>query len=382
MTTRLTAARRVVIKIGSALLVHREGGTLKRSWLEALAEDITRLKQRGQDVIIVSSGSIALGRRQLQLQESVLKLEVSQAAAAVGQIRLAHAYQEVLGQHGFNTAQILLTSADTEARRRYLNARSTINALLKLGTIPVINENDTVATEEIRFGDNDRLGARVAEMISADCFVLLSDVAGLHTADPRHDPAAALVLEVREITPAIEALAGKAASDEARGGMVTKIEAARIAVSAGCHVLIADGTVAHPLSAIENGASGTWFVPHANPQTARKLWIAGSLRPSGRITVDDGAVAALHNGKSLLPAGVRSVDGTFERGDSVVVCRPDGSEIGRGLIAYSSQDARRIMGHKSREIENLLGYRGRDEMIHRDDLALTRDIDDSKARQA
>lgn len=382
MTVRLGKARRIVIKIGSSLLVHPEGGTLRRSWLEALAEDVAHLKGRGQDVLIVSSGSIALGRRQLQLQESVLRLEVSQAAAAVGQIRLAHAYQEVLAHYGIDTAQILLTSADTEARRRYLNARNTLNALLKLGAVPVINENDTVTTEEIRFGDNDRLGARVAEMISADCYVLLSDVAGLFTADPRHDPEAELIPEVREITPAIEALAGKAASDDARGGMVTKIEAARIAMSAGCHVLIADGTVPHPLAAIENKRSGTWFIPHANPQTARKLWIAGSLRPAGRIIVDDGAVAALHNGKSLLPAGVRNVDGSFERGDSVIVCRPNGREVGRGLVAYSSQDARRIMGHKSREIENLLGYRGRDEMIHRDDLVLTRDIEDSDTRQA
>lgn len=381
MTARLSTAQRVVIKIGSSLLVHAESGTLKRSWLEALAEDVAHMKARGQDVIIVSSGSIALGRRQLHLSDSILKLEDSQAAAAVGQIRLAHAYQEVLAHHGINTAQILLTSADTEARRRYLNARGTLNALLRLGTVPVINENDTVATEEIRFGDNDRLGARVAEMISADCYVLLSDVAGLHTADPRLQPEAELIPEVREITPAIEALAGKAASDDARGGMVTKIQAARIAISAGCHVLIADGTVPHPLTAIENGATGTWFVPHANPQTARKLWIAGSLRPAGQITLDDGAVAALMNGKSLLPAGVRSVDGTFERGDSVIVCQPDGQEIGRGLIAYSSKDAHRIMGHKSREIENLLGYRGRDEMIHRDDLVLTRDTDE-KAKPA
>lgn len=381
MTNQLIKAQRIVIKIGSSLLVNPEAGTLRRSWLEALAEDVAVLKGRGQDVLIVSSGSIALGRRQLRLQETVLKLEVSQAAAAVGQIRLAHAYQEVLAHHGITTAQILLTSADTEARRRYLNARNTITALLRLGTVPVINENDTVATEEIRFGDNDRLGARVAEMISADYYILLSDVAGLFTDDPRNDSSAELIPEVCEITPAIEALAGKAASDDARGGMITKIEAARIAVSAGCHVLIADGTISHPLKAIEAGSQGTRFIPHANPQTARKLWIAGSLRPAGRIVVDDGAVSALHNGKSLLPAGVRVVEGNFERGDSVIVCRQNGNEVGRGLIAYSSQDARRIMGHKSREIENLLGYRGRDEMIHRDDLALTREFDDREARQ-
>ncbi len=382
MTALLGAARRVVIKIGSSLLVHPEGGTLRRSWLEALAEDVARLRGRGQDVLIVSSGSIALGRRQLQLRESVLKLETSQAAAAVGQIRLAHAYQEVLARHGIGAAQILLTSADTEARRRYLNARNTLNALLKLGTVPVVNENDTVATEEIRFGDNDRLGARVTEMISADCYVLLSDVDGLFTADPRRDPGAELIPEVREITPAIEALAGQAASGDARGGMATKIEAARIATSAGCHVLIADGTVPRPLAAIENGGGGTWFIPRATPRTARKLWIAGSLKPAGRLTVDDGAVAALRNGKSLLPAGVRDVEGSFERGDPVVVRRPDGGEVGRGLVAYSSGDARRIMGHKSREIEHLLGYRGRDEMIHRDDLVLTRDTGDGGTRQA
>ena len=382
VTTRLGTARRVVIKIGSSLLVDPQGGALRRSWLEALAEDVARLRGRGQDVLIVSSGSIALGRRQLRLRDPVLKLEVSQAAAAVGQIRLAHAYQEVLARHGIDTAQILLTSADTEARRRYLNARNTLNALLDLGTVPVVNENDTVATEEIRFGDNDRLGARVAEMISADCYVLLSDVAGLFTADPRRNPDAELIAEVGEITPTIEALAGKAASADARGGMATKIEAARIAVSAGCHVLIADGTALRPLAAIENGGAGTWFVPHANPRTARKLWIAGSLRPAGRLVVDDGATAALHDGKSLLPAGVRGIDGSFERGDPVIVCRPDGREIGRGLIAYSSRDAERIMGHKSREIECLLGYRGRDEMIHRDDLALTRDVDGGETRRA
>tara|TARA_Y100001960_G_C14716675_1_gene849993 strand:+ start:593 stop:1735 length:1143 start_codon:yes stop_codon:yes gene_type:complete len=380
MTNQLSKAQRIVIKIGSSLLVNPDDGKLKRSWLESLAEDIVALKKRGQDVLIVSSGSIALGRRQLKLQETVLKLEVSQAAAAVGQIRLAHAYQEVLAHHEITTAQILLTSADTEARRRYLNARSTITALLRLGAVPVINENDTVTTEEIRFGDNDRLGARVAEMISADYYVLLSDVAGLFTADPRNDSSAELIHEVREITPAIEALAGKAASNDARGGMITKVEAARIAVSAGCNVLIVDGTISHPLKAIEAGGQGTWFIPRANPQTARKLWIAGSLRPVGRIVVDDGAVSALQNGKSLLPAGVRMVDGNFQRGDSVIVCRQNGNEIGRGLIAYSSQDARMIMGHKSREIENLLGYRGRDEMIHRDDLALTRDIDHSETR--
>jgi glutamate 5-kinase len=371
---RLATARRIVVKIGSSLLVHDDAGTLRRAWLETLAADVARLRARGQDVVIVSSGAIALGRRNLRITERTLRLEVSQAAAAVGQIRLAHAYQEILAPHGIVTAQVLLTSADTEARRRYLNARGTLSTLLSLGAVPVINENDTVATDEIRFGDNDRLAARVAEMVSADCLVLLSDVAGLHTADPRRDPGATLIAEVSEITPAIAALAGDAASADSRGGMVTKIAAARIAVGAGCHTVIADGTVSNPLSTLEQGAPSTWFVAQANPRTARKLWIAGSLRPVGRVTVDDGALKALAGGKSLLPAGVRAVDGDFQRGDAVTVCAADGREIGRGLSAYSAADARRIMGHKSREIEQVLGYRGRDEMIHRDDLALNRNL--------
>ena len=371
MTIKISELRRIVVKIGSSLLVHSESGTLKRSWLEALAEDVAAIRKRGQDIIIVSSGSVALGRRQLKLTDTNLKLEDKQAAAAVGQIRLAHAYQEVLSSHDIKTAQVLLTSEDTESRRRYLNARGTLDALMKLDTVPVINENDTIATEEIRFGDNDRLGARVAEMISADCYILLSDVDGLHTADPRQKPEAKPISEVRNITPDIEALAGKAFTQDAQGGMKTKIQAARIAVSAGCHVLIMDGRVNHPLTLIENELKGTWFVPHENPQSARKLWISGSLKPLGRILLDDGAVAALIKGKSLLPAGVSSVHGVFERGDSVILSRLNGQEIGRGLIAYSSGDACRIMGHKSREIEALLGYRGRDEMIHRDNLALT-----------
>ena len=276
VTAQFTAARRVVVKIGSSLLVNPESGTLKRSWLESLGEDVAGLGDRGQEVILVSSGAVALGRRQLGLTGTVQKLEVSQAAAAVGQIRLAHAYQEILGTFGLNTAQILLTSSDTESRQRYLNARSTITTLLKLGSVPVINENDTIATDEIRVGDNDRLAGRVAEMMSADCFVLLSDVSGLYSADPRRDLDATLIREVHDITPEIEAMAGSAASSDSRGGMATKLAAARIALAAGCHVVIADGAAAHPLKAIEAGAPCTWFIPGQTPRTARKLWILGS----------------------------------------------------------------------------------------------------------
>ena len=370
MSTRFSQARRIVVKIGSALLVHEDSGTLRRAWLEALAEDIARCRARGQEIAIVSSGAIALGRRQLGLGDGALKLEIGQAAAAAGQIRLAHAFQETLRHHGMNCAQVLVTSADTEARRRYLNARSTLTSLLRLGAIPVINENDTVATEEIRFGDNDRLAGRVAQMISADCLLLLSDIDGFHSADPKRQSGAKLIPEIREITPEIEAMAGPQGGLMGSGGMVTKLDAARIALAAGCHMAITDGTGPNPLKSLEEGAACTWFVPQANPGTARKQWIGGSLRPAGTLLVDAGAARALTSGKSLLPAGVVAVEGNFGRGDAVIVKDPEGLELGRGLSAYSAADARLIMGHKSREIENLLGYRGRDEMIHRDDLAL------------
>ncbi|MDP7163693.1 MAG: glutamate 5-kinase, partial [Alphaproteobacteria bacterium] len=347
-------------------------GTLRRAWLEALAEDIARCRARGQEIAIVSSGAIALGRRQLGLGEGRLKLEISQAAAAAGQIRLAHAFQEMLGHHGINCAQVLVTRADTENRRRYLNARNTLSSLLRLDAIPVINENDTVATDEIRFGDNDRLAGRVAQMISADCLLLLSDIEGFHSADPKRQAGARLLPEIREITPEIEAMAGSQAGLMGSGGMMTKLDAARIALAAGCHMAISDGTVLHPLAALEKGAACSWFVPQANPATARKQWIGGSLSPAGTLVLDAGAARALKSGKSLLPAGVVAVEGSFERGDAVLVKDPEGFELGRGLSAYSAEHARLIMGHKSREIENLLGYRGRDEMIHRDDLALHR----------
>jgi glutamate 5-kinase len=368
--SRLAAARRVVVKVGSALLVEKASGAVNRAWLESLADDIARLRRRGQEVVVVSSGAIALGRRELGLGRGRPRLEESQAAAAVGQIRLAHAWKEVLERRGFTDAQVLLTVGDTEERRRYLNARSTLTTLLRLGAVPVINENDTVATTEIRYGDNDRLGARVAQMVSADCLVLLSDVDGLYSADPVRDPQARFIPEVLRITSEIEAMAGGSASDVGSGGMVTKVMAAKIAVAAGCHLCIAAGRESHPLDRIEADARCTWFVAEASPVTVRKQWIAGMLRPAGEVAVDAGAAKALREGKSLLPAGVTEVRGRFDRGDAIVVRDPGGAEIARGLAAYSSGDAERIRGRRSSELEALLGYRGRDEMIHRDDLVL------------
>ena len=366
----LTEAKRVVVKVGSTLLVDADKGRLNRAWLEAFAADVARIKKRGQEVIVVSSGAIALGRRHLGLNSGKLKLEESQAAAAVGQIRLAHAYKDLLDAHEITVAQILLTLGDTEQRRRYLNARGTLNTLLSLGAVPVINENDTVATAEIRYGDNDRLAARVAQMVGAECLVLLSDIDGLYTANPTQDPDAEFIARVLEITPAIEAMAGGAASDMGSGGMQTKIAAAKIAVGAGCHLCIAKGAHPYPLQRIEEGARCTWFVPSSTPVAMRKQWIAGTLRPAGAIVVDDGAVRALMGGKSLLPAGVTRAVGRFDRGDTVSILGPDGSEVARGICAYSDTDAARIIGRKTADIETVLGFRGRDEIVHRDDLVL------------
>jgi glutamate 5-kinase len=369
----LAAARRLVVKIGSALLVD-DGGLVRHAWLNALIDDLVRCRVRGQEVIIVSSGAIAVGRRHLGLAGRALRLEEKQAAAATGQIRLAHAYQEALGRHGITVAQILLTPDDTEARQRHLNARATFAQLLALGAVPVVNENDTIATAEIRFGDNDRLAARVAQMVSADMLVLLSDIDGLYSADPRHDPTARHIPLVREIGTEIEAMAGTAPPGYSSGGMVTKLGAARIAMGAGCHMLIAQGRPGRgrgPLAAIEAGAKASLFLPRAEPRSARKAWIAGAVNPAGTVTVDDGAVKALRQGKSLLPAGVVAIEGAFERGDCVVIRTKAGIEAGRGLSAYASGDIHRIAGHKSGEIAAILGYRGRDEIIHRDDLVLT-----------
>lgn len=368
----LTQARRIVVKVGSALLVDADSSRVNRAWLESLVADLLALRRRGQRVVLVSSGAIALGRRRLGLRRGTLRLEESQAAAAVGQIRLAHAYKELLENNDVTVAQVLLTLEDSERRRRYLNARATLESLLDLGALPVINENDTVATAEIRYGDNDRLAARVAQMVSADCLVLLSDVDGLYSADPAVDASAQLIREVREITPQIEAMAGRSLSGLGSGGMAAKIAAARIAVAAGCHMCIAAGAPRHPLKRLEEGAECTWFVPSATPAAARKQWIAGTLRPAGALTIDDGALRALLEGRSLLPAGVTGARGRFDRGDTVSVLSVEGAEVARGIVAYSDSDAARIMGRKSSEIAELLGFRGRDEMIHRDDLVLLR----------
>ena len=372
----LLSARRLVVKVGSALLAD-ESGEIHRSWLDALATDVARCRCRGQEVILVSSGAIAIGRRHLGLAGRRLRLEEKQAAAATGQIRLAHAYQEALAGHGLTVAQILLTPDDTEDRRRHLNARATFAQLLALGAVPVVNENDSIATAEIRFGDNDRLAARVAQMTSSDMLVLLSDIDGLYTADPRKNPGAEHIPVVREIRPEIEAMAGEAAPGYSSGGMITKLAAARIAMSAGCRMLITQGSDTRcggPLAAIEGGGNATLFVPRSEPASARKAWIAAAVNPSGSVIVDEGAARALRHGTSLLPAGLVAVEGIFERGDAVIIRTRAGAELGRGLSAYSSADIQRIAGHKSGEIAGILGYRGRDEIIHRDDLVVTEPV--------
>jgi glutamate 5-kinase len=362
--------RRITVKIGSALLVDRATG-LKREWLASLADDVATLAAGGADLLVVSSGAIALGRTMLGLGKRALKLEESQAAAAVGQIELAGAWSEALGRKGLKSGQVLVTLGDTEERRRYLNARATISTLLKMKAVPVINENDTVATTEIRYGDNDRLAARVATMMGADLLVLLSDIDGLYTAPPAHDPSAKFIPVVERITPEIEAMAGAAASELSRGGMRTKLDAGKIATAAGTAMIITSGTRLSPLMAIERGERATFFRPSANPVKGYKSWIAGQLEPAGRLTVDAGAVGALLSGKSLLPAGVKLVSGNFSRGDTVAILTPEGREMARGLVAYDAADAVRIAGLKTAEIEAVLGYEARSAMIHRDDLVVS-----------
>ena len=373
-TPSLTDFRRIVVKVGSALLVDAAAGKLKRDWLDSLAADIAMLRNGeegpARELLVVSSGAIALGRAMLKLPKGRLKLEDSQAAAAVGQIALARAWAEALGAHGVEAGQVLVTLTDTEERRRYLNARSTVAKLLEWRCVPVINENDTVATSEIRYGDNDRLAARVATMMSADLLVLLSDIDGLYDRPPGKGSGAKRIPVVPRITREIEGMAGASASETSRGGMLTKIEAGKIATSGGTHMVIASGRVTHPLRAIVDGAACTWFLTPANPVTARKKWIAGSLEPRGVLTIDAGAVKALRSGKSLLPAGVVKVEGKFERGDAVLVRGPDGAEIGRGLIAYDAADANKIKKRSSADIMMILNYTGRAAMIHRDDLVL------------
>ena len=367
---KLDRFNRIVVKVGSSLLVDPAKGALRQDWLDALVDDLATLHKRGVDVLVVSSGAIALGRTIAGLSKGALKLEDSQAAAAIGQIALARAWAQALAARGVTAGQILVTLQDTEERRRYLNARATIARLLSMRAVPVINENDTVATSEIRYGDNDRLAARVAAMASADLLVLLSDIDGLYDGPPSENPHAKLIPIVERITPEIEAMAGGAASELSRGGMRTKIEAARIATQAGVHMVIADGRVAHPIARVAAKAPCTWFLTPSTPLQARKVWISGALETKGAVTVDAGAARALGRGKSLLPAGVTRVEGVFSRGDCVAIRDDNGAEIGRGLIAYDALHAERIRGRNSRDIAHILGTPGRAEMIHRDDMAL------------
>ncbi len=370
MMPDFAGAKRIVIKIGSALIVDAESAAPKAAWLASIAQDISALAARKVEVIVVSSGAIALARRRLKLTAAKLRLEEKQAAAAVGQIRLAQAWSEALSAHALTAAQLLITLEDTEDRRRYLNVRATLRTLLGLGCVPVINENDSVATTEIRFGDNDRLAARVAEMMQADVLVLLSDIDGLYTADPRKDSNARHIPLVAVMTPEIDAMGGEPPPGYSSGGMRTKLVAARIATQSGAAMAIALGHRQNPIKAIADGAQCTWFLPAPEGRSARKNWIAGHLAALGSVTVDAGAARALAKGSSLLPAGIQAVSGVFERGDAVDVLSISGGAIGRGLAAYSSLDTAVIAGHRSEDFEALLGWRGRDEVIHRDDLVI------------
>lgn len=365
----LTNAKRLVVKIGSALLVDAATGALRQEWLTSLADDIAMIRGRGTDVIVVSSGSIALGRGILGLPLTSLALEQSQAAAAVGQIRLARAYEEALSPHGIVTGQVLVTLEDSQDRRRYLNSRATMETMLGLGVTPIVNENDTIATDEIRYGDNDRLAAQVAVTVGADQLVLLSDVDGLYTANPKMNSSAKHIDTVEKITPEIESMAGDAGSGLSKGGMITKVMAARIATEAGCAMAIALGTENSPLRALENGAPATWFTAQTDPQAARKRWIS-AMKPRGTVIVDAGAGNALERGKSLLPAGVVQINGSFGRGDLVAISNADGVQLGQGLIRYTSAEARQIMGRRSADIVEILGYEGRAALVHRDDMVL------------
>lgn len=365
----LSDAKRVVVKIGSALLVDRATGALKENWLKSLAQDVAAIKARNADVILVSSGSIALGRGVLNLGAQDLALEQSQAAAAVGQIRLARAYEDALAPHGLLTAQILVTLEDSRDRRRYLNSRATMETLLGLGAIPIVNENDTVATDEIRYGDNDRLAAQVAVTVGADQLILLSDVDGFYTANPAQDPSARRFNIIDDITAEIEEMAGDAGSGLSKGGMKTKLMAAKTAIAAGCAMAITEGSHQNPLKALEEGAPATWFTPQLDPQAARKRWIA-AMKPAGEIIVDAGAARALKSGKSLLPAGIRAVTGAFGRGDPVAILDAENHKLGQGLSRYTAAEAQAIKGCQSADIEGILGYPGRAALIHRDDMAL------------
>ena len=363
-------SKRIIIKIGSALLIDKKKGTLKNKWLKSLALDIRDLIKLKKEVVVVSSGSIALGKKQLELNSN-LTLDEKQAAAATGQISLAHAWKEVMQEHGLNVAQILLAPDDTETRRKHLNARATLTKLLELGVIPVINENDTVSTEEIKFGDNDRLAARVAQMCSADLLILLSDINGLYSSDPNKNKNSTLIGEITEISREIEAMAGPAHSKISSGGMITKIEAAKISMNAGCHMIICDGRLDNPLLKLkDNETIFSWFKAKDNPLNLRKQWISGALQVKGKITIDDGATKAIKKGYSILPAGILSTEGNYEKGDLIKIIDQNKIFIGTGLTHFNNSEVELIKGSKSENIETILGYRGKDEVVHRDDLVL------------
>ncbi len=370
MPQHLATAKRLVIKIGSTLLVDNATGAIHQSWLSSLITDVVQCWRAGQEVVLVSSGAVALGRRYLKISGPAPQLEQKQAAAAIGQIQLAHAYQEALAKHGITVAQVLLTLDDSENRRRYLNAKNTLENLLASKVIPIINENDTVATAELRFGDNDRLAARVAQMVSADTLVLLSDIDGLYTADPRQNPQAQFIPEVNELTPEILAMAGASGSLYGSGGMVTKLAAAKIALASGCKMVITLGKHQNPIARIDSDRHNTWFIPQTTPAKARKNWIAQHLKPMGALTIDEGAVTALRQGKSLLSAGITTIMGEFQKGDAVRILNSQQQEVARGLSNYPAHEARKIMGHKSTEFAHILGYPGCEAIVHRDDLAL------------
>jgi len=367
---KLTNGKRIVVKIGSNLLVDKKTHSLDQQWLGSLIADIADYIQTGQQWLIVSSGAVSMGRLPLRYQHQPLKLAEQQAAAATGQIRLAHAYQTQLQQHQLTAAQILLTLDDTENRRRYLNAKNTLETLLQAGAVPIINENDTVATAELRYGDNDRLAARVAQMVAADILILLSDVDGLYSHNPHTNDAATFIPIVNKITTDIEKMATDSTNNYGSGGMITKLAAAKIALDSGCRMLITNGQEQHPLAKIDQGKRCTWFLPKTTPNKARKNWLRHHLQPKGEVLINQGALTALLNGKSLLPAGIVAIQGDFYKGDIINILNPEHQVIARGLSHYSAQEARQIMSKQSHEIVDILGYSDNEEFIHRDNLAM------------
>ena len=369
-STLIDNAKRITIKIGSALLFNPEKGGLQTAWLAGLASDVARLHKAGKQVILVSSGAIALGRDEMGLPKGQIKLEEKQAAAATGQIILAQAWNDSLKAHGITSSQILLAPEDTETRRKHLNARSTMQTLLNYGCVPVVNENDTITTYEIRFGDNDRLAARVATMMSADLLILLSDIDGLYDKNPHRSEGATHIPLIAGLTDEIMAMGESANAEFASGGMATKLAAARIATHSGVAMMICDGGTNAPLSALDAGAKSSIFTAQIAPHTARKNWIASALDSAGTLVIDNGAKDALSKGRSLLPAGITAVSGVFERGDLIDIYDLDGKLIARGLASYSSDEANMLKGHKSTDFEKLIGYQGRAELIHADDLVV------------